>query len=479
MLAAVAAISYACAGDARRIDQDDPLHVRVGTFDEKGVSFVADMLSTEPLVSVDWNGRPVYRLAESAAETADRTALTFVLRRNVKFHTGEIVTAERVRDLLLRSPTLRGQVSTIDVPDPSTLVIRPKRPGFLQIVDLGDYTIADDDDQQLRTGPFRITSIGATATLVRFADYHQGRPSVSDVEIRQYSSHRAAWAAMLLGEVNFLHEVNRDAIEFLEAGGSIKAYRALRPYVVPLVFNLNHPVLRRQEVRVALNEAIDRDEVVRNGMRGHGEVAEGPFWPHHWAYSPGRYRSVQNADAARLRLDSAGLALARRAAGQMPARFSFVCLIREDDPRFERMALVVQRQLLAIGVDMQLQTVSLPEFETRVGTGSYEAFLIEMASGRTLSFPYRWWHSSPRNRYAAADEALDRMKVSRSDDQVRVAVADVMRTLRADPPAVFLAWPREARAVDGSLEVQYRPDHDVFGTFRLLRRASASTERPR
>ena len=479
VVAACTAIFSACTGDARRSDSGDPPDVRVGTFEDKGVSYLAAMLSSDPLVSVGWNGGPVYRLAESATESADGSVLRFNLRPNVKFHTGEIVTAGRVRELLLRAASLRVQVTDIETPDEHTLLIRLKRAGFLKIVDLGDYLVDTEEHLQLRTGPFEITSLAEGAVLERFAEYHQGSPSVARVEIRKYPTHRAAWTAMMRGEVNFLHEVNRDAIEFLEAGGSIKAYPALRPYVVSLVFNQKHPILQQREVRVAITEAIDRDEIVRNGMRGHGEVAEGPFWPHHWAYSPGQHRSTYNPKAASLRLDSAGLPVRRGRPRQMPSRFQFVCLIREDDPRFERMALVLQRQLFDVGVDMQLQTVPLRELEERLRTGSYESFLLEMASGRTLSFPYRWWHSPNPTGYSAADAALDRMKFARTDDEVRVAVADVMRILRQDPPAVFLASPREARAADRSLDIPYEPDRDIFGTFWQMKRAAVLAEHAR
>ena len=117
---------------------------------------------------------------------------------------------------------------------------------------------------------------------------------------------------MMRHEVNFLHEVSRDAIEFAEAGGDIRAYSLLRPYYTALVFSMGHPVLRRREVRVAINEAIDRDELVRNGMRGHGEIAEGPFWPNHWAYPQGRFPVSFNPEAAKLRLESVGLKIDRR-----------------------------------------------------------------------------------------------------------------------------------------------------------------------
>ncbi len=147
--------------------------------------------------------------------------------------------------------------------------------------------------------------------LERFDGYYQGKPSVERVELRGYPTHRAAWTGMMRREVNFLHEVSRDAIDFVEAGGDIRAYPLLRPYYTALVFGMRHPVLKRREVRVAINEAIDRNELVRNAMRGHGRIAEGPFWPYHWAYPEGRFPVAFNPEAAKLRLDASGLKVGR------------------------------------------------------------------------------------------------------------------------------------------------------------------------
>jgi peptide/nickel transport system substrate-binding protein len=385
------------------------------------------------------------------------------------------VTAERVRELLMAkiAKLQNTDVESIEALGATTLIVRLTRPGALKPVDLSDYGIEDDQRVSLRTGPFRITSVGPPIVLEPFAEYILGKPAIARVEVRRYPNHRAAWTAMMRDEVNFLHEVNREAIEFIEAGGDLRAYPLLRPYVVSLVFNTSHPLMQRREVRLALNEAVNRDEVVVKGMRGHGQAAEDPFWLHHWAYPPGRQPSAYNPQAARVRLDAAGLPVAQRVAQAMPSRFAFTCLLVEGDLRFERIALVIQRQLAAVGVDMQLRLVSLQEFRTRASKGDFDAFIHELSSGRTLRFPYLFWHSKIgvlRTGYSAADAALDRMTLARTDDDVKVAVADVIRILHADPPAIFLAYPREVRAVDRSFEVDYEVDRDIFGKFWLLRR---------
>ena len=450
--------------------------VRIGTFVESRVQWLAGMLSAEPLVSVGWDGRPVYRLAESVTESKDGTFLTVMLRPDARFHNGERVTAKVVAELLtkkLGDPDQLSDISAIEAASERELTIKLNRPNSFKAVDLFDYAVEDDSRPQLRTGPFRVASLAPRVELESFKEYYQGTPSVDRVEIKFFSTQRGALTAMMRGEVNFLHEVSRESISFIEDGGDIRAYPLLRPFTVPLVFNQKHPILGRREVRIALNEAIDRAEVVANGMRGYGQPADGPFWPHHWAYPGGVHAQAYNPKAAALRLDAAALPLVARGDAAMPSRFAFTCLVVAGrDTRFERIALVVQRQLFAVGIDMQLRLVSsLGEFRQLITRGDWDAFIFEVASGRTLRFPYRFWHSKEAvlpTGYSAADGALDRMLLARTDDDVRLAVADVLRVFRQDPPAVFLAFPREARAAHVSFEIPYEPDRDIFGTFRQL-----------
>ena len=474
-VAVLTATVVACSGDARRAPSNDVPDVRIGTFLAEGRSLLANMLSREPLVAVGWDGRPVFRLAESGTEAADGRTLTVKLREGARFHTGEAVTPERVQQMLSSRRDIMAEVSAVDVAADGTLLFTVPRPYSFKLDDLSRFMIYDETNPLLRTGPFKLAGPAPAAVLERFSAYHQGTPTVPRVEIVSYPTHRAAWTAMMRGDVNFLHEINRDAIEFAEAGGGIRAYPLLRPYYVSLLFNVKHPILKRREVRLALNEAVDKEEVVRVGIRGYGQVADGPFWPYHWAYPQTVATRPFNLHAASVRLDAAGLKLESRAPGQMPSRFTFTCLLPEGDTRFERIAIVVQRQLYAIGVDLRFRILPQAEFQRRIGTGDFESFIFEMASGRTLSYPYQFWHSAGHmltTGYSAADAALDRMKFAASEEETRVSVADVMRIMREDPPAVFLAFPREARAADATLEIPYERDRDVFGSIWQTRRVT-------
>jgi ABC-type transport system substrate-binding protein len=482
LLAALVTLTAACAADAPRALGPPPVdELRIGSFgSEQSVRGLVPLLSAEPLVTVDWDGTPIFLVAESATSAEDGTGLTLRLRSNVKFHNGEKVTAETVAKLM-REPLRRRGIAAISADDELTLTLKFAQPFGARVETLHDVRLLDDNDLQLRTGPFKVVSSNPPV-LERFADYYQGTPLVRRVTIKRYPSQRAALTAMMRGEVNFLHEVSREAIEFLQAGGDFQTYPLLRPYVIPLVFNLRHPILAKREVRVALNEAIDREEVVRNGMRGHGQVAEGPYWPFLSTYTRGRYPSPYNPEAAKVRLDAAGFPVKRSSADFPPSRFRFTCLVPDGDARFERIALVVQRQLLAVGVDMDLRRTTQLESNKSVKSRDFEAIIFEMVTGRTLDWPSVFWHSKNPyfdHGYSTADAALDRLRHAPTTDEARLAVSEVMTHLRDDPPAIFLALPREARAADKAFSIPHETDRDVFGTLWQLRPVQRASAKPR
>ena len=72
----------------------------------------------------------------------------------------------------------------------------------------------------------------------------------------------------------------------------------------------------------------------------------------------------------------------------MPSRFRFKCLTVERNATFERIAVLLKKQLYDIGVDMEIETVSIDEFGARFKTGNYDAILAERITGRSLFWTY-------------------------------------------------------------------------------------------
>jgi ABC-type transport system substrate-binding protein len=147
----------------------------------------------------------------------------------------------------------------------------------------------------------------------------------------------------------------------------------------------------------------------------------------------------------------------------MKSRFRFVCVTLANDARYEKIGILLQKQLYDIGVDMEVVALPWKELAGRLGKGDFDALLLERTSGRSLAWAYYTYHSSQvPSAYRAADEVLERLRRSPSDNETRVALNEFLQILYDDPPAVFLAWPVVARAVSNKFAVPAETGRDVM-----------------
>jgi peptide/nickel transport system substrate-binding protein len=427
-----------------------------GTALSRALPTLLDIISTESLVGMGWNGRTLPKLAVAWNWSNEGRTLRLRLKPNVVFHDGSPLVAEVVVPELRRYLGQSGweRVKSITASAQDEVVLELTQPDSLLLAELSKASLKTGPTRSVGTGPFALRTREPELVFDAFADYHLGRPQISKVVVRTYDTPRASWAALMRGDVNFLWEISRDAVEFIEAGSRVRTFSFPRPYYVPIVFNVTNPVLRHREVRRAINEAIDRAQIVKTALNERGQPADGPIWPYHWAYNTSAKTYTYNPEAAKLRLDAAGFQLTSRA-GQMPQRFTFRCHFWSEDALFERVALVVQKQLFEIGVNVEMVPSTMDELMRRMNAGDFESMLLPMVSGRSLEWTYLFWRSVHQNQkaiirsgYTAADVVLDRVRAAQSDEEMRIAVADLQRIMFEDPPAAFLVRPETARAVD-------------------------------
>ena len=114
-----------------------------------------------------------------------------------------------------------------------------------------------------------------------------------------YPSVRAAWADLLRDRIDMLYEVSADALDSLTGATTVSVFSFTRPYQYVIAFNQRSPTLRSSKIRRALNAAIDRAALVRDGLDGRGYRSSGPIWPQHWALARSSGLRVRSAAAAR------------------------------------------------------------------------------------------------------------------------------------------------------------------------------------
>jgi ABC-type transport system substrate-binding protein len=468
---AVAAVvsTVACGSSAQSIPE--PKTLRIGAQKTvEALPVLTDLLYADPLLTIDWHGRPSLRLATDIIWQDDGRTLQLPIRKGVQFHDGTPVTAAAVADVL-RSQKRSGGFQFVTAVDTSGDIVQVhlSRPDVFLLDALGGTGIVETQNPDVGTGPFKLLVREPAIQAERNSAYYRGMPGIERVQVTTYDTPRGAWAAMMRGEVDMVTEVNRESVEFLQGATQFTRYSSIRPFYIPLVFSLRHPVLKNVQVRRALAEAIDRDEIIKRAMRGHGQVAEDPLWPYNWAYAPAaRSHSFDPADAA-ASLDAAGFPL--RHAGQpdtMPSRFRIRCLFWGKDAQFERIALMLQRQLGTVGVDLVLEPAAeQDEVQRRIISGDFDTYIYQLASGKSFNYTYRFWHTPDgaglqNAGYTGVDDVLDRLRSAQTDPEVRVAAADLRQRFYEDVPAAFIAWVEATRAVDSRFSVGDASDPEML-----------------
>jgi peptide/nickel transport system substrate-binding protein len=441
-----------------------------------GLQQVARLISLEGLASVGRDGRPQPRLASGWALSDDGLAWTIRLRPNAVFHDGSPVDSAAVRQSLERSLGNLDRDLSPGVAD----IIRIDNPAPLEVVlhlrerstfALDALTVAivktNEGGTPIGTGPFVVTSApGSEMTMTAVDRYYRGKPSIQQIVWKAYPAVRTAWAAMMRGEVDFLYEVGPEAVEFMKDETTVKMFPFLRPYVSGVIVNSKLPQFSDWRIRRALNHAVNRTAIVELALRGHGQPAAGPAWPQHWAFDSTVPTMTYDPGRAAALLDDAGLPILPSRTGA-PARLHFTCILPENFALWERIGLMVQRDFAEVGVDMRLETVSVDEFNKRIGSGTYEAVLNEFVVGNNTTRPFTFWYSQSRRnlwgyRNPAMDSAFDRLRHAATDGEYRAAFRTFQLEGLDNPPAVFLALGEVSRAVSKRFQVVAQPGTDIL-----------------
>jgi peptide/nickel transport system substrate-binding protein len=493
---AVTAAGAFASGCGRPVAPVPPATLRIGVgappelTRSSGVNAVITNVTSDPWVAGLHDGHVAPRIIADWSSDPTNTVLHLTLRSDVYFHDGTPLTADIAADALRRTRAKADQVGplallsvkSIDVIGTYKLDLHLSEPNSFILSDLTTINLRKPGDASIGTGPFMVTKRDAQhAVLSAFSKYYRGRPGLAEIDVVNYPTQRNAWAALMRGDVDMLYEVSRDAADFVSAESTVNTYTFARPYYIALVFNVRHPILKKVDVRRAINEAMDRTTLVHDGLSDQGRPADGPIWPEHWARPAAPPQFTYNPDDARRLLDAAGLKAPRSAGGSMPSRFSFTCLVYAEDSRFERVSVLVQKELADVGVEMKLQPVKANEISDLLKKGEFDAFIFEFF-GRSLSSAYDFWHHHEGalldSGYVAADAVLDRIRTAQSETETKAAVVDLTKVLYDDPPAAFLAWQASARAVSKRFDVSDEPGRDILGSVWRWKAVGPSAQVP-
>jgi peptide/nickel transport system substrate-binding protein len=278
-----------------------------------------------PLVTEDVSGNYVGALAKEWSVSSDNLTWTFTLKDGLKWHNGEDVTAEQVAwsiNAVMADPdgwaALSGYVggfSDVTAPDEKTVQIVTEYPvanmeyrlSFLYAVyppDFESFTTPEDlqnftNDQPIGTGRFRLTNFDKDAGVLILEanrDHVDGSPLIDQVIYQKFDTGDAMVQALKVGDVDVLADVPASAFETVTGFEGVTAVAAEGRSFVELIINsvsedndpppTGNPALKDPAVRLALETAINRQDLIDIVLQGLGTPADsivpptlgGGFW---------------------------------------------------------------------------------------------------------------------------------------------------------------------------------------------------------
>ena len=247
-------------------------------------------------------------LAESWTVSTDGLVYEFVLRKGIKFHNGEPVTAEDVKFSFERyrgvfAKTLKERVAAVEIADPTRVRIRLKQPwpdfmtfygarvtGAGWIVPKKYVEKVGEDGYKkapIGAGPYKFVSFtpGVELVLEAFEQYWRKTPHVKRLVLKVVPDHATRVAALKRGEVD---------VAFLISGELAEEVRRTPGLTLKSVFPSNHWLIfadqwdpkspwHDKRVRLAANLALDRKTLNEAATLGLSKIT-GSIIPSHFDF---------------------------------------------------------------------------------------------------------------------------------------------------------------------------------------------------
>jgi len=421
-------------------------------------------------------------LAEKVSRVDERT-WSVALRPGVTFFDGSPVNASAVKASLERSVAkLPNLASLLDVAsieaaaDGRTVTITSKNPNpglasalahFNAVIH--DAAKAESDNAAFAlspnlTGAFKPTAfrVDAGVKMIRNESYWSDKAKVAAVDVRFVPDAAARTASALAGEVDLAYQLPPEQLGALRARSDLKVESITTGYQYFVIFNTRKPMFAEPAVRKAIDDAIDRDALVKGVMQGTAKAATGaisPIFP--FALSDGGQRNAATVEA---RLDTAGW---KRGADGVRSkdgqRFSIVLLTYPQRPELGNLAVAIQSQLKAIGVDAQIKTVD--QINTELSTNDWDASMYAVNTAPTgdpaplLNAFYRTGGGSNFGKFSSAqiDSSIEGLMRTAEPSSRREAALAIQRQLNELSPHAYLMAPQFNLAMSKRLQYQLFP----------------------
>ncbi|MCJ7830816.1 MAG: ABC transporter substrate-binding protein [Desulfobacterales bacterium] len=482
---------------------------------------ISDIISLDPAKAFEFSGvgvlsqvydrlydfdagksSPEPMLAESSQVSDDGKVWTFKLRKDVKFHSGNPVTAADVVYSFQRVVLLKDQPAfiltqfgitpdsvkaldpltvqiTLDKKSAGGLVFACLTAGVASIVDSqvvqqhiektdkypdGDYGLTWLSRNSAGSGPFILRQWEKNDRVVLDANPQHFRwvPGVKRIVIKEIVEATSRRLQVEKGDIDIAYELFPDQVESIKANPDIKIQSIPATQIYYVGMNVTMGPLKDNRVRTAIRYAIDYDGIIQNIMGGAGKQIN-TFIPEGFAGYEDTIIYRTDLEKARALMADAGYADGFE-----------ISMDHGDQTPYPEIAQALQNSLARVGIKVSLNKLISAQLWPKYRAQKHELILArwgpDYSDPHTNAQPFADYKAKQlcwRNAYYNDETAgLIEQAGQEMDNDARIGLyRQANKIIQAEGPYAFLLQPLYQHAVRTNVK-NFVPA-STFGLTRL------------
>lgn len=222
------------------------------------------------------------------------------------------------------------------------------------------------------------------------------------------------------------------------------------PQSFGIIFNVKDPLFANREIRQAISNSIDRNQIVNNVLNGEATLINGPLNEFNKFYidTPVELnldKAKQTLDAANWKdIDGDGI----REKDNQKAEFTLLVAVGN---KVDEVTKTLKEQIQTIGIQMNIEIIPFNELSNnQIRNRSYQALFLGLGLN-IYPDPYIYWHSSQINspglnlsQYTNInnDGYLETARTNTDNNVINSSLAQFQNQISNDVPAIFIYSPQ-------------------------------------
>jgi peptide/nickel transport system substrate-binding protein len=418
-----------------------------------GEEYVASFLIFNGLTVIDQNRNAQPDLAERWESSDDLKTWTFYLRKGVKFHHGRELDAEDVAKTFTRIMAKEtgsvGRVylqivDKIEVVDKYTIRLKlnipyvevPEILGERQMKIVPRDRVDTLSSEPIGTGPFKFKSYmhADRVELIKNPNFFEkGLPLLDGVTLRIIPEAAARVTALERGEIDILWSLPLESFERIKNNPRIVVEETPTSSWDGITIHNEIAPFDKLKVRQAINLAIDKDQMVKLAIFGHGMPTHSPIPPRHAFFNKNIPFKTDLTEAKKLMAEAG-----------YPNGFEVTMFVPVGRETRVRLGIAAREMLKPLGINVNIQRVTVDKFVADI-EGKAPFYSNGFWGRPTMDTSlYPWFHSQGSwNRLGwyfnnpKVDKLLDLGRQTKSFEERKKIYMEFQKEIVENPPGVI------------------------------------------